>query len=238
MSEAEAPSKPRTIKDRSFARRLNGACEDNAEVPPLNRGRLVWVRDTLNKRFNIEVSMEAVRRWFAGESRPRPDKMRRLAEILKVDEAWLSLGITADLTPSERSDRRIAAHGAVNLVAGHIQLASGTCVLPAVEGGDTPVDLYAIIGGRQVSLAITLANCDDAGMASFLVHKEYRRCVVIGVVVRGPMAVDFHVLPRTLIRAHGEQRGNATLLDGDISDGLSIGGRTILPIRDFQAALS
>jgi len=49
MAEAEAPSKPRTVKDRSFARRLNGACEDNAEVPPLNRGRLVWViRGNLN----------------------------------------------------------------------------------------------------------------------------------------------------------------------------------------------
>lgn len=138
--------------------------------------------------------MEAVRRWFAGESRPRPDKMRRLAEMLKVDEAWLVLGIIAALTPHERHQRRMAANGAVNLVAGHIQLACGTFVLPGAEEGDTPVYLYAIVGGRQVRLSIALAKCDDTAMASFYVHKEYRRCVVLGAVVRSPPGGRFPCL--------------------------------------------
>ena len=51
---------------RDFARRLKQACDGNPLVPEYGKGQQVWFAD------RMELSQEAVRRWFEGESRPRP----------------------------------------------------------------------------------------------------------------------------------------------------------------------
>lgn len=38
------------------------------------------------------VSAETVRKWFAGEAKPKGDRVRHLASILEVDWIWLEMG--------------------------------------------------------------------------------------------------------------------------------------------------
>jgi hypothetical protein len=76
---AKAPEKaaePRLIRDKAFSNRLNSACDSNSHVPAYNYGRPSWIREHMASDMGVEVSTETVRKWFAGESRPRPDKMR------------------------------------------------------------------------------------------------------------------------------------------------------------------
>ena len=113
---------PRIIRDKSFAKRMEIACENHAYAPS-GHGRQTWVRHKMHEKFGITLSPEAVRKWFAGESRPRPKVMTQLAEVLEVDEAWLALGLSPAATPRDQRKQNAMAAGAVNLVAGHIQLA-------------------------------------------------------------------------------------------------------------------
>ena len=75
----------------AFAERLVWAC-NNAGVPPLHYGRLRWVRDQMQRRFNEQVTDEGVRKWFSGKVFPRRGKLIMLAAILGVDLDWLSNG--------------------------------------------------------------------------------------------------------------------------------------------------
>ena len=109
--------KPRVIRDKAFAKRLEIACEGHPHCPTDQyRGKQKWLYEGLDSEFGVKVSAEAVRKWFSGESRPRPKVMSFIARLLEVDEAWLSLGITPDLTPREQKQRNAVADGAVNLV--------------------------------------------------------------------------------------------------------------------------
>lgn len=163
--------------DKGFSKRLNTACDGHPHIPEYGHGRQTWIKERLN------VSHEAVRKWFTGTSRPRPDKMRELALALEVDEAWLSLGIAPDLEPRERRARNAQADGAVNLVTGLIQMNGGHCAFPDIKdprGGF--VDVYAIVRGTSYSVHVSLATTFAEGMFNFVVPKEYQECRVIGVV--------------------------------------------------------
>lgn len=101
----------RVIRDPEFARRLNSSCDASGMCPPLHKGRLTWVQAELKSRFKEDVSVETVRKWFAGEAKPRPDKVAMLAELLQVDMSWLSLGVDKGLAP-----REMKARGAKSMV--------------------------------------------------------------------------------------------------------------------------
>lgn len=98
MSPAKAAARSndapeRIIRDPEFARRLDSACDASGLCPPLHKGRLTWVQHELKRHFKEEVSVETVRKWFAGEAKPRQDKVAKLAKLLQVDVSWLSLGV-------------------------------------------------------------------------------------------------------------------------------------------------
>ncbi|TGW07270.1 XRE family transcriptional regulator, partial [Mesorhizobium sp. M2D.F.Ca.ET.145.01.1.1] len=76
---------------------MEQACDGNPDVPPLNHGRLGWFVDRL-EQHKVQVAKETVRKWFAGETRPRHPAMKALAQILKIDEGWLSAGRAPDLS--------------------------------------------------------------------------------------------------------------------------------------------
>ena len=75
----------RIIRDPEFGRRLDSACDANGICPPLHKGRLTWVQHELKRHFKEDVSVETVRKWFAGEAKPRADKVAKLAELLRTD---------------------------------------------------------------------------------------------------------------------------------------------------------
>lgn len=190
------------MKDKAFAQRLNAACDGHPHIPPYGQGRQTWIKE------NTGVSHEAVRKWFTGEARPRPNKMREISKILEVDEAWLSLGITPDLDPKERRARNAIADGAVNVVAGLIQMNGGNCAFPDDKDPRAAfVDLYAIIRGAQFSIHVALAQQVSEGVYKFNVPKEFEDCTVLGAVHPYPMRVHVLNLTQQLIMKHKGRKG-------------------------------
>ena len=69
-----------------FKDRLQESCNACVDIPDYGHGRQVYISKALN------VSQEGVRKWFAGDCKPRTAAMKKLAALLKVDYAWLSIG--------------------------------------------------------------------------------------------------------------------------------------------------
>ena len=70
----------------NFKDRLTYASNKSEKVPDYGRGQQTVICDAM------KVSQEAVRKWFVGDSKPRPDVMKALAAFLDVPYVWLSLG--------------------------------------------------------------------------------------------------------------------------------------------------
>ena len=85
--------------------------------------------------------------------------MSQLSKLLGVDEAWLSLGISSDLPPKQREARNAVADGAVNVLAGLVQMNGGHCAFPSeTDPRRDYVDLYAIVRGTQLSIHVSLGS--------------------------------------------------------------------------------
>lgn len=190
--EVEKP-KIRIVRDAPFAQRITKAADHHPHVPPIAQGRLSWFRDRFKADYGIEISLETVRKWFYGEAKPRPDKMTMLAKMLEVDEGWLSLGLEPDLQPREQKARNAVADGAVNLLAGVIQMNGGNPAFP-VEGDRRAernhIDLYAIIRGAQYAFHVSLAAKADVGYR-FTVPSEWEDAFQMGVIMVDPTTFWF-----------------------------------------------
>jgi len=174
------PVKPvRGVIHKDFARRLDQACDGNVNIPQIYHGRLKWFSEQYQERFGRAVPQETIRRWFAGVAKPRQDDLIKMASILKVDPAWLSVGV-----PNKSKETVMASSGAVNIVAGFIQMSGGRPALPQ-EGDDAAeehrIDLYAIVDGVKHNLTVVLAIPGEPD-ARFIVPAAARRNVILGVV--------------------------------------------------------
>jgi transcriptional regulator with XRE-family HTH domain len=189
------------LTDKEFAKRLDQACDLHGRVPPFNKGRQLWLAEKMS------VSIEATRKWFSGESRPRPDKMAKLAELLRADESWLSLGMIPDKPAEEKPPRNAAANGAVNLVAGLIQLSGG--VPSFFKEGDrraANADILAIIRGTHHEIVVMLGHSDGRKIR-FSVPSAHENVVAIGVVINAALTFDLLLMPSRAIAKHGRKRG-------------------------------
>lgn len=199
--------RPRTrtttiTRDAGFAHRLRKAIEGVETIPEFGQGQQTWLRDRLG------VSAEAVRKWLSGEARPRPTMMKRIAELLDADEAWLSLGIAPDVEPKERRARKATAEGAVNILVGLSQL--NGCAVAFPQLGDPRaayVDFYVIDRGIQYAVHVSLAQETDDGKYRFTLPTEHPDCHVIGAIQRAPMRVDYIVLKPEQVAKHASRRG-------------------------------
>lgn len=204
---------PKIIRAKQFAERLTTAADANPTVPPMHKGRLVWIRETLKQQFGVNVSIETVRKWFAGEASPRADKTARLAEILHVDVAWLQIGIDHDVTPRERRSRRAVADGIITALAGFMTMDGGTVSFP--EEGDAfaeknNIDLYAIIRGRNYFLAVCPAIASDDGAGwRFPVPTTYESVVTLAVI-RDGLKLRAAAVPIEFITENGKRAGART----------------------------
>ncbi len=196
-------------RDRAFALRLQKACDDNPRVPGYNRGRQAWVRSQLVERFGMNVSNETVSKWFTGVARPRPEKISVIAQLLEVDEAWLVLGVGNEVEPREVRIRNALADGAVNVVAGFIQMCGGHPAFPEADDararGGAPVDLYAIIKGTHYPIHVVVAQAADGAFRCNVPYEHAER-VVLAVVQREALLCDFLELTGDMIEAHGVRR--------------------------------
>jgi hypothetical protein len=210
MKKEDIEKPKRAVRDLEFARRLSGACDDHAHVPPYNFGRLKWIREHLKADFSVSVSMETVRKWFAGEARPRPDKMRKLATMLNVDEAWLSLGIAPEMGRQERKSFNTSATGAVNMVAGLIELNGGRTAFPN-EGDERTrnTNLGAIIKGVGHAFYVTLGYPTNQHPEEYRFTYPPKRTdvIILGVVHSSALACDFIRFPDEALDAHEIKKG-------------------------------
>lgn len=198
-----AARKAKGLTDSTFAERLNTACDENDNVPNYGQGRQTWVREKL------DVSHEAVRKWFTGESRPRHQKMKALAELLGVDEAWLALGVKPDMKPRDQRRRNAAADGAVNYVAGLLQLSGTSVAFPDPADSEAEyVDLYVIANGKQNKLNVSLARAERDNSLRFILPSNYSVCRHVGVITDADSdTVRLLCLPVEVIEKFGKRKG-------------------------------
>lgn len=220
-------SDSKTIRDKAFAKRIETACEKHPRAPS-GHGRQTWVRKALEEQFGLKVSPEAVRKWFAGEVRPRPNIMSQIATVLNVDEAWLSLGLTPTHTPPEKTKLNAMANGAINLVAGHIQLAGGSIAYPEESSEH---DLFAIVKGRQRSVTVRLGTSESTFKLSVPVQTQTTIAVIPTV---NPNNYRFFSIPSDLIQEMGDNRGGFTDLVIEQAEGsYSVAGKALPEIATF-----
>jgi hypothetical protein len=197
----------RPIRDREFARRLESACDGHAHCPAMHHGRLTWIARELKSRYDEDLSVESVRKWFAGESRPRPEKTGFIAELLQVDVAWLQIGVDQGLAPRDRKIRNATANGAVTMVAGFIQMDGGFPAFPdetdARAQADS-IDIYAII--RGVKYDFHVAQTDATG--AFVVPTRHENVIVLGVVRAGFTIEVYEITPQQ-VEQFGHRRGGS-----------------------------
>lgn len=203
----ERPRQP-VIRDKEFAKRLESACEANPHCPTDEyRGKKKWIYDNLEEQFGIKVSAEAVRKWFAGEARPRRKVMTAVARLLEVDEGWLYLGIKPELDQKEKKARNAVADAAVNVVAGIIQMQGAHIAFP--DEATPGVDLYAIVNGKQRTIVVRMAFDLGQDRYRFTINDTSLDNVVIGLFksIEGFTFNMVH-LSRELVEKHGQHRGD------------------------------
>lgn len=204
-SQTTNSPKQRIIRDKAFAKRLEIACDGHPHCPTDQyRGKQKWIYENLESEFGIKVSAEAVRKWFAGESRPRPKAMSAIARLLEVDEAWLSLGITPDLTPREQRKRNAVADGAVNLVAGMIQMGGGHISFPE----DDSAHILAIIGGKSVQIDVVLPIQLDRDHSRLTILSPIEKKIAIAVFKEEGFSYRLILIRPDVITSSGERRGD------------------------------
>jgi hypothetical protein len=170
------------IREPEFAKRLAQAVAAHPLAPPKHHGQLTWVKRQFAERFNESISPESIRKWFSGEGKPRPDKVAKLASILEVDVAWLSLGAASAVEPKERRLRNAMAAGAVNVVAGLIQMDGGAPAFPT-EPQD-PVHLYAVIRGAKYDIHVSVGETEGEKVC-FTVPLNHHEMLVLGLLKIG-----------------------------------------------------
>lgn len=230
----KASSNKNQIIEPEFAKRFETASDNNDLVPPYNFGRLGWIADRLKKEHSIRVSNETVRKWFAGESRPRPDKMKALAEILRVSESWLSLGIRDAPSAEDVRKRGASAIGAVSLVAGMFAMNGANYAFP---DSDDPqgkyVHFYAMAGGRQNSIFVAVGEPTKDGFR-FNITNNFENLLTIGVVMRSPTHFDLYQISASTTSRFGNRRGDhSSVLAKDSDEGLSVQGEVLPKVEDF-----
>ncbi len=195
------PATPeRVVRDAAFAKRLTSACDANPHCPPLHKGRLTWIKTELKRRFRQEVSVETARKWFAGEAKPRQEKVAMLAELLMVDVSWLSLGIDKGLAPREMRAHSREIDGAVNVLAGLIEMDGGHAAFASDADHKRGIDIHAIIKGAKYDFHVAM---QEDGL--FRVQANLSEVVVLGLIKKG-FRIEVVEIPDDVI-ATSDHRG-------------------------------
>lgn len=208
----KASKTTKKIPHRDFAQRMALAADGNPHIPGINYGRLGWVAEQFQTKFDRTITNESVRKWFAGEAYPRKTVMPQLAAILGVDEGWLASGGEAS-DPRARRLQNAQADGAVNVLAGFIKMNGSAPAFPDENdqrAESQKVDLYAIIRGAQYSIHVCLEQDGE-----FRVPIEALDTVVIGVRPTAPLSCDFYELDRERVESSGVRKGGSFVVAAD-----------------------
>lgn len=143
-----------------FGKRFTQAVEAHPLAPVSPHGRQRWVLDKLKKETGTEVSPNTMSKWFHGTARPRADNVRKLAQILSVDEVWLAMGKKPVEKPEQMKVRAANASGAVLMAAGLIEINGGRVTFPdPSEAYDLHVNL---LGSQFTAVIVTGREQEDS----------------------------------------------------------------------------
>ncbi len=182
---------------RDFAARLKQACDRSNSVPVFGKGQQTWIAERL------DVSQEAVRRYFEGESRPRPKRMTQLAKILDVDESWLALGKSTDISDKDRRQYSQKAEAAAYMLFGIFMGAGYTCAFAEEEPN---VDFYAIRAGKQTPVSVTAAVVKTKNTFTATVRENTPRHLNLCVVSPEPGMHDVLIMDHRGVELHSESK--------------------------------
>lgn len=201
------------IRHPEFAQRLETACQDCDRCPTEQyRGKQKWLRDTLELERGEKVSPEAVRKWFAGEAKPRPRTMTKLAEILDKDEAWLAIGQIPDMSRTDRKKRDVVMEGGALFLAGLVQVSGGFTSFPSAGRADQ-ADFVAIIRGMRREVDAPLARKIGDDVYRFTIKRDFGDRAVIGVVPHHGFGARLILIHKILIETHARRLGGYLELD-------------------------
>lgn len=226
------------VLHESFARRMKQACDAKEATPALNDGRLVWIKTKMAAEGH-DVSLQTVMRWYYGAAMPRQKKLISLAKILGVSPSWLALG-REDRSRVDTTARRISPEGAVNALAGHMQMAGVPCAFP--ERGDPraeTIHFYSIIEGRQHPIYATPANPDQKGhQVVFQVPGNHSKALVLVVLSVDQKTIEVWHVPTESIDNAAERDSDMKTVAAKLNGRqLAIGRLKIDPVTDFTKAL-
>ncbi len=207
MREVGASKK---VRDVAFGKRLTDACDQNSNVPPRNFGRLGWVRERLSKDHDLKVSVETVRKWMAGEVRPKHSSISKLARLLEVSEGWLALGIREVAEIPNKRRLNFELEGAIITVAGLIKMAGGKPESAIFDGErvvEAGVDLYALIRNVRYPMHISLGRQEGESI-NFQFGPLHDGVLQIGVVAVSDFAVRLIEIPSDILSSKGIRQGN------------------------------
>ena len=203
-------AKPKLIRDEAFAKRLTQICDDSPVVPEYNYGRLTWIKDQFQKRFNEKVSVETVRKWFSGEVKPRPEKVSLLATLLQTQEAWLSLGKDGEMNLREQKVRAGEVNGVVLLVAGLVEIAGNHVSFPTETdkaAKESNIDFRAIFKGVLYPIHVSHVRKLDETGARFVIPSRHEDVIQIGVIPLSEFSFRLIKIPDEIIAERGSRRG-------------------------------
>jgi len=162
-----------------FGQRLERAVDGHPLAPPTPYGRQAWLLEKLRKETGLDVSANTISKWFSGSARPRPDNIRKIAQVLRVDEVWLALG----RKPTDRPEgvpEVEKARGAASVLAGLIEMSGGRISYPKADAA--PVDLHATVQGNSFDV-IAASPTVDGDTFSFVVNEPARDARILAVVL-------------------------------------------------------
>lgn len=192
---------------KAFVKRLTQACEESNYVPPPHKGRQQYIAEKLG------VAPEAVSKWFKAVSMPRPDKIERLAELLQVDQSWLTFGISPEMDRVERKAHAKEADGAVHLVLGMIMLAGGHCGMPSARDPRASyVDFYVTMRGSVYPIHVSFARELSRDHFELLLPREYQDVRSVGVIPAGAGKFHFIDLPLVMVEEHKTRKAGGVAL--------------------------
>jgi hypothetical protein len=182
----------------AFVKRLIQACEECAHIPPPHKGRQQYLAEKLG------VAPEAVSKWF---------KIERLAELLQVDQSWLTFGISPEMDRKERKAHARDADGAVHLVLGMIMLAGGHCGMPSQRDPRAAyVDFYVTMRGSVYPIHVSLARELSRDHFELLLPREYQDVRSIGVIPGGAGKFHYLDLPLVMVDEHKARKAGQIAL--------------------------
>lgn len=137
----------------NFSKRLLEACASNNDVPEFGKGQQTFIAEKL------DVSQEAVRKWFADETVPRSQLSKRLSKLLGVKHSWLMLGtahgeINTDIKTARRHESSVYAL---------MSFCLGKNVGAAFAEDNAFSDITMIHSGQMKNLSVETARKDANG---------------------------------------------------------------------------